>query len=161
MMDIFYAIYQTVGAALAMGVLAVIPALYLASIVKYIPWAISAPAMAVIAAVVAYPSGIMEGSQIERVRWEIKTQQLRSLLDDQKKEAAASMLAIEEKYLKSESEKSQLRQGRDDALVNLMRKIPTQIESKNDETGPCSRTPICRPYDMLVDPSILRNIRKR
>lgn len=160
-MDVFYAIFQTLGASLALGVLAVIPALFLASLFGLIPWPISAVSMAVVAGLVAYPSGIMQGSGKERARWEIKIYNMRSAIAVKKHQAELAVLVIEEKYLKGEREKSQRRRTRDAALVNLMRNLPTQTESKTDETSLCPATPVCNPYNMLAWPSVLRNIRKR
>lgn len=165
MMDLIYTIFQTLGSVVAVGISAVIPALYVASMLRYIPWLVSAPAMAVVAALVAYPTGMMEGAGSERARWEIKLHNMRSAMAVKKHQAEVAVLAIEEKYLISERKNSKLSRGKDRALVNLMRALPTQLESKTNETRLCpdieSSAPLCRPYDMLVPPSILLNIKER
>ena len=105
----------------------------------------------------AYHEGEANGSASERASWEIEIYNLRSAMASKKHQAEIAGRAIERKYLKSEREKSKLRLGRDRALVDLMRTIPAQIESETHETT----APVCRPYDMLAYPSILRNIKER
>lgn len=160
-MESILAIFQTLQGVVALGILAIIPALYIASLLRFIPWPASSLAMAVVAALVAYPSGLSDGSGTERARWEIKIHNLRAAMGVKKHQAELAGLAIEEKYLKAEREKSLFRQGKDRALVNLMRSLPTQLESKSDETSLCPRAPICQPYNMLAWPSILQNIKGR
>lgn len=160
MMDILQTIYSTVGFVVSMGILAIIPALYVATFLKRIPWMISAPAMVLVAGLVAYPMGMTDGGQKERLSWEIEIHNLRSALAAKKHQAELAGREIERKYLQSEREKSTLRQGRDDTLVRMMRAIPPHIESQNNDTK-SSKAQTCNPYDMPAWPSILRNIKER
>lgn len=157
-MDILWSLWETFRQVVSIGILMVIPALYIGSIVKWIPWMISAPAMAVVAGLVAYPGGISTGIERERSAWQIEMHNLKTAMAVKKHQAEISVRSIENKYLNSEREKSTLRQEQNGALAKAM-ETPHKQESKTHEN--CAAIPICNPYRMLAYPSILRSIQNR
>ena len=161
-MDILYALVKTFGYLVSIGIAAIIPVLFGMALLNKLPWLIAAPAMALVAFIAAYPAGMLEGIGIERVAWEMKIAKLQAKLDANKYLAEQKLLAIEKKYLQSESEKAIQRQLHNDELDRLFdqsqHRTSTKKESQNDGT---KSYPVCQPYSMRVDPGILRNIQKR
>ena len=156
-MDILYALVKTLGFVLSLGVLAIVPVLFILALMKRVPWMLAAPAMAVVAFVAAYPAGMLEGMKKERVSWEIRMHNLQAALEVKKRQAEKAGAVIEAKYLMVEAEKEQLRQSRDDDLKRLMDDTALIIE--NSESKIHENT--CHPYSMRVSPDILRNIKGR
>ena len=152
-MDILYTIIKTGGYLISLGIIAIVPVLFIAALLGRIPWIIAAPGMALVAFIAAYPAGMFAGINSERTAWEIQVHNLRSALEVKQHQAKEAIAIVETKYLHAESGRILLR---DELSVELMKLIQSKRET--DEKSSC---PICRPYSMRADPGILRNIQKR
>lgn len=152
-MDILYTIIKTGGYIISLGILAIVPALFIAALLTRLPWIIAAPAMAFVAFIAAYPAGMLEGISSERAAWEIEIHNLRSAMNVKKHQADKAVSIVEAKYLHAETGRIEMRQQLDDSLLNL-------INSEGDIDAQ-SKCPICLPYTMRADASIVRNIQER
>ena len=146
MLDLLFTLVKTAGFLLSLGITAIVPVLFVLALLKRLPWVIAAPAMAVVAAVASYATGMGEGVQRGRVAWEIKVDNLRAALAVKKLNAEAELKVIERRYLDAREVSDLLQQENDRILSDLL------SEKKNEK---------CDPYSMPVDPGLLRHIEKR
>ena len=155
-MDILYTIIKTGGYLISLGIIAIVPVLFIAALLGRLPWVIAAPGMALVAFLAAYPAGMFEGISQERTAWEIKVYNLRAALEVKQRQANEAVAIVETKYLAAEADKVSLREEFNDTLIGLV--MQSTQESEPNENPKC---PVCNPYTMRADARILRNIQKR